>query len=228
MRGSRHALYLRTRGSGDRRIRFAFSARKQQILRSAQDDTSERVRTPPHISRKRTGELRHLPRISGDVPGGEERRMATGDLSGNVPAQSGSSSSGLHRQGLRALIASALCLAGAVALQADMTGLSRYEAALKETSVARQISALEHFISVAGSDPLKTSALEYWFGIICEPELPRRPRARPMRCWRLIREMRSRWRRWLTQESEGRRAMAASASRWRRAGWPSSGACKNR
>lgn len=93
--------------------------------------------------------------------------MATGDLSGNVPAQSGSSSSGLYRQGLRALIATALCMAGAVALQrdaqaerADMTGLSGYEAALKETSVARQISALERFISVAGSDPLKTSALE--------------------------------------------------------------------
>ncbi len=87
-------------------------------------------------------------------------RMATGDLSGNVPAQSVSSPPGLHRQGLRVLIASALCMAGAVASQADMTGLSQYEAALKETSVARQISALERFISVTGSDPLKTSALE--------------------------------------------------------------------
>ncbi len=87
--------------------------------------------------------------------------MATGDLSGNVAAQSGSSSFGLHRQGLRALIASALCMAGAVALHgADMAGLSRYEAALKETSVARQISALERFISVTDSDALKTSALE--------------------------------------------------------------------
>ena len=87
--------------------------------------------------------------------------MATGDLSGNVPAQSGSSSSGLHRRGLRALVASVLCLAGmAQAERADMTGLSGYEAALKETSVTRQISALERFIGVTGSNPLKTSALE--------------------------------------------------------------------
>jgi hypothetical protein len=48
----------------------------------------------------------------------------------------------------------------AQAERADMTGLSQYEAALKETSVTRQISALERFISVAGGNPLKTSALE--------------------------------------------------------------------
>jgi hypothetical protein len=48
----------------------------------------------------------------------------------------------------------------AQAERADMTGLSGYEAALKETSVTRQISALERFIGVTGSNPLKTSALE--------------------------------------------------------------------
>jgi hypothetical protein len=66
---------------------------------------------------------------------------------------------------LRVLIASAFCLAGA--LQGDALAessdvrLSGYEAALKETGVARQISALEHFLDVSGNGPLTTSALEF-------------------------------------------------------------------
>ena len=69
---------------------------------------------------------------------------------------------------LRVLLASACWLAGAVALQADAlaeaadkAGLSGYEAALKETGMARQISSLEHFLNLSGKGPLTTSALEF-------------------------------------------------------------------
>jgi tetratricopeptide (TPR) repeat protein len=95
--------------------------------------------------------------------------MSTGNSFGSISTQSGSALFGRRvRLSLRALIASVFCLAGAVALQpealaelADKTGLSAYEAALKETGVARQISALEHFLNIAGNGPLTTSALEF-------------------------------------------------------------------
>ncbi|MGD0975293.1 MAG: VWA domain-containing protein [Candidatus Korobacteraceae bacterium] len=95
--------------------------------------------------------------------------MSTGNSLGSISTQSGFALFGRHvRLSLRALIASVFCLAGAVALQpealaelADKTGLSAYEAALKETGVARQIPALEHFLNIAGNGPLTTSAIEF-------------------------------------------------------------------
>jgi len=94
--------------------------------------------------------------------------MPTGDSSDSTLNQASPWRSDWRVPGLRALIAFALCLAGAVALQrdalaerADMTGLSAYEAALRETSVARQISALERFVDAGGNDALMTSALEF-------------------------------------------------------------------
>ena len=66
------------------------------------------------------------------------------------------------RLSLRVLIASTCCLAGALALaqSADRSALNGYEAAMKETSVPRQIALLERFLSVPGNGSLATSGLE--------------------------------------------------------------------
>jgi len=162
--------------------------------------------------------------------------MSTGNSLGSISSQSGFALFGRHvRLSLRALIASVFCLAGAVALQpealaelADKTGLSAYEAALKETGVARQIPALEHFLNIAGNGPLTTSALEFLVWDYLQTGAPVQA-ARPAKALlALIREMQSRWRHWLTPEWEARPAMPGNDSGWRRAAWPSLGICKSR
>jgi hypothetical protein len=80
----------------------------------------------------------------------------------SIPIRSGAARFGRRmRASLRKLMALA-CLAGAVAFaqSADRRGLNGYEAALRETSMARQIASLENFLSVGGNGPLTTSALE--------------------------------------------------------------------
>ena len=152
-------------------------------------------------------------------------------LGASSPVRSASTHCGRSRRsGLQAVIALVCLLAGTLAWAGVADNSSRYGygvrsegfesasngyyAALRESSVARQIASLERFLSFGGEwSAGEVRARVAGVGLPAKSMLPRGRCVRQICCWRLIRKMHWRWRYWLTQEWEAR-AMRRIASGW--------------